>query len=219
MTHSLELHPTSPLSCPCRAEKHNISQPLDVKPAPTKRIQKTAGHVKPIHRCPVFERQSQFAWSMMRCARLVSNKNKPPFWQSHPRSRPGHICRAASRKFSPKWSSPGSMEPLLALPFTLSSPNFTVVGDGSWAHGRFGSSNSLLDARLPSLWEDGLGFPWNGGSHTVSARRTACFTSISFFKNNKFFLSTLMLCQRSIFNPSYWAGTWSARSSAMGSFS
>ena len=40
--------------------------------------------------------------SIMPCASLVSNKNRPPFWQSHPRSRPGHICLAASRKLSPK---------------------------------------------------------------------------------------------------------------------
>ena len=80
----------------------------------------------------------------------------------------------------------GSMEPLVTLPFTLSSPNFTVVGEGSWAHGRSGSSNSLLDARLPSsLWKDGLGFPMErhaAPTLSVTARRTACFPSISFLK-------------------------------------
>ena len=136
---------------------HNLFM---LNPAPTKRLLAMCNSCVPI--VIFFEIQSMRVAnyancrSRMLCASLVSNKHKPPFWQSHPRSRPGRICLADSLQHwgsFDQWSSPGSMEPLplpATLHFTLSSPNFTVVGEGSWAHGRFGSSNSLLDPRLPS---------------------------------------------------------------------
>ena len=146
-----------------------MSQPLDVKPAPTKRIQKTAGHVKPIHRCPFFERRSMQVAnyancrSIMPCVSLVSNKNRPPFWQSHPRSRPGHICLAASRKFSPKmikswvhcpfWPSPSPCPRQISLLLArdLEPMEGLVLQILCWTHG----CHHLHE-------KTALDFQWNG---------------------------------------------------------
>ncbi len=137
---------------------HNLFM---LNPAPTKRLLAMCNSWVPI--VFFFEIQSMRVAnyancrSRMLCASLVSNKHKPPFWQSHPRSRPGRICLADSC----------SIEEVL-------TKNDQVLGP--WSPFRYPPLHPVL-AKFHCCWR-GILSPWKVWFFEFSAGPTAAIISM-----------------------------------------